>query len=336
MQTAGNRCGRRTAQPAARISARHAPFPSLGSNAAGDPARSGRLGRPHHSDSTAQTRHRALHGLSLRPWPRGRSPCPTGRSSLSLRQASPSEHRFRPRWRPSTTARRRLLARPEAGSTGGADGAHGHRTTRRRHVGCATGQAGPRVAGETLAAAGLPNGLRKEVLGFLPYWMLGPDQLKWMRYELVSTIAYFGVAAQADGTLATYGSGWAGWNSSALTSVINAAHSRGVRGRPDGDDDGVGWRRPAGGPARKCGGPLVARERDRRCRPRPERRRRQPRFRASGGGAARPVHVVRPATQGGAGRGGRGLVSDGLHHGRCRDVGDGVRPERACGLGRRR
>jgi len=91
------------------------------------------------------------------------------------------------------------------------------------------GLADPYVGRDATLAASLPNGLRKEVLGFLPYWMLSADELQWMRYELVSTVAYFGVAAQSDGTLATYSTGWSGWNSSAMTGVINAAHARGVR-----------------------------------------------------------------------------------------------------------
>ncbi len=87
----------------------------------------------------------------------------------------------------------------------------------------------------TLAVVGsLPNGLHKEVFGFLPYWLLDAGSLQSMRYDLVSTIAYFGVAAQSDGTLATASGGsatpgWSGWNSSAITGVINAAHARGVR-----------------------------------------------------------------------------------------------------------
>ena len=87
----------------------------------------------------------------------------------------------------------------------------------------------------TLAAVGsLPNGLHKEVFGFLPYWLLDAGSLQSMHYDLVSTIAYFGVAAQSDGTLATTSGGsatpgWSGWNSSAMTGVINAAHARGVR-----------------------------------------------------------------------------------------------------------
>jgi hypothetical protein len=75
----------------------------------------------------------------------------------------------------------------------------------------------------------LPNGLQKQVFGFLPYWMLGDADLQWLHYDLVSTIAYFGVAARADGTLATDSNGWIGWASPAITSVISAAHGRGVK-----------------------------------------------------------------------------------------------------------
>ena len=95
------------------------------------------------------------------------------------------------------------------------------------------------------AAQGLPNGLHKEVLGFLPYWMLDATELQWLRYDLLSTIAYFGVAAQWDGTLATYAPGWHGWYQ---------RHDRGHRCRPcargegrlDHHHDGVGRRRGSG------------------------------------------------------------------------------------------
>ena len=91
-----------------------------------------------------------------------------------------------------------------------------------------------RQAATPSASVTLPNGMRKEVLGFLPYWLLDAGSLQWMQYQLVTTIAYFGVGARADGTLATSSggsttAGWSGWNSSAMTGVINAAHSRGVR-----------------------------------------------------------------------------------------------------------
>jgi spore germination protein YaaH len=82
-------------------------------------------------------------------------------------------------------------------------------------------------SGAQAALASLPNGLKKQVFGFLPYWMLGASDLQWMRYDLVSTMAYFGVAARSDGSLATTSTGWSGWNSASMTGVINAAHRKG-------------------------------------------------------------------------------------------------------------
>ena len=84
------------------------------------------------------------------------------------------------------------------------------------------------------AIAGLPNGLFREVLGYLPYWMLDADELANLDYSLVSTIAFFSVGAQSNGTLAkgtatTPSTGWAGWTSSAMTDVINRAHARDVK-----------------------------------------------------------------------------------------------------------
>jgi spore germination protein YaaH/putative cell wall-binding protein len=85
-------------------------------------------------------------------------------------------------------------------------------------------------AGAAMGPAGpLPNGLRKEVLGFLPYWMLDADSLAALRYDLVSTIAYFSIGASASGALVRSGSGWTGWSSTALPGVVASAHARGVR-----------------------------------------------------------------------------------------------------------
>ena len=85
-----------------------------------------------------------------------------------------------------------------------------------------------------LSAARLPNGLRKEVFGFLPYWMLTDSALASMKYQLVSTIAYFSVNANKDGNLVKGSStnptsGWAGWTSSRMTDVINRAHANGAK-----------------------------------------------------------------------------------------------------------
>ncbi|HET9540253.1 MAG TPA: glycosyl hydrolase family 18 protein [Candidatus Limnocylindria bacterium] len=85
-----------------------------------------------------------------------------------------------------------------------------------------------------LSAAKLPNGLRKEVFGFLPYWMLTDSALASMNYQLVSTIAYFSVNANMEGNLVkgptgSPTTGWAGWTSSRMTDVINRAHANGAR-----------------------------------------------------------------------------------------------------------
>jgi spore germination protein YaaH len=81
-------------------------------------------------------------------------------------------------------------------------------------------------SGSTLA---LPNGLSREVFGYLPWWELSGSRLASMDYDLVSTIAFFGVPARSDGTLQKSGDGWNGWTSSHMTDVINAAHAERVK-----------------------------------------------------------------------------------------------------------
>ncbi|HEX7491100.1 MAG TPA: glycosyl hydrolase family 18 protein [Candidatus Limnocylindrales bacterium] len=69
------------------------------------------------------------------------------------------------------------------------------------------------------------NALRREVYGFLPYWTIGSS----INYDVISTIAYFGIDLNTDGSLNKTGNGWNGWTSSGLTTVINAAHAKHVR-----------------------------------------------------------------------------------------------------------
>jgi spore germination protein YaaH/putative cell wall-binding protein len=80
----------------------------------------------------------------------------------------------------------------------------------------------------------LPNSLRREVLGFLPHWSLGSTTRASLRYDLLSTIAYFSIGVNSNGSLdkgttAAPDPGWQGWRSAAMTEVINSAHARGVR-----------------------------------------------------------------------------------------------------------
>ena len=85
-----------------------------------------------------------------------------------------------------------------------------------------------------LAAAVDPGGLRREVFGFLPYWEL-TDSSTTLDWEKLSTIAYFGVGAAANGDLEIAnidGSttvGWSGWTSSKMTEVIQTAHANKTR-----------------------------------------------------------------------------------------------------------
>jgi spore germination protein YaaH/flagellar hook assembly protein FlgD len=78
------------------------------------------------------------------------------------------------------------------------------------------------------------TGLRRQVFGFLPYWELSSASTT-LQYDVLSTIAYFGVGANANGDLikqnpdGSASVGWAGWTSSRLTSIIDAAHRSGTR-----------------------------------------------------------------------------------------------------------
>jgi spore germination protein YaaH/flagellar hook assembly protein FlgD len=78
------------------------------------------------------------------------------------------------------------------------------------------------------------GGLKREIFGFLPYWELS-DSDTTLDWEKLSTVAYFGVGATANGTLLKRNSdgsitvGWSGWTSSKMTSVINDAHTHHTR-----------------------------------------------------------------------------------------------------------
>ena len=79
-----------------------------------------------------------------------------------------------------------------------------------------------------------PGALRREVFGFLPYWQLHSSTLR-IQYDKVSTIAYFGVGTDSAGNLlkrnanGTITTGWGGWTSARMTSILNAAHANSTR-----------------------------------------------------------------------------------------------------------
>ena len=83
------------------------------------------------------------------------------------------------------------------------------------------------VSGGPQVAATGNRLLSREVFGFAPYWELGNNG-NW-NYSLLSTVAYFGLTINGDGSVNTTDSGWTGWNSQALVDTINRAHAAGDR-----------------------------------------------------------------------------------------------------------
>jgi spore germination protein YaaH len=68
---------------------------------------------------------------------------------------------------------------------------------------------------------------RREVFGFAPYWEL--SSAGGWRYDLLTTVAYFGLDVRGDGNFDTSTPGWAGWGSQHLTDLVNRAHQHGAR-----------------------------------------------------------------------------------------------------------
>jgi len=71
--------------------------------------------------------------------------------------------------------------------------------------------------------------LAREVYGFLPYWEIDAGIETYLRYDLLSTIAFFGVGTRSDGSLDTATSGYRAYVSDRATRIIEQAHAAGVR-----------------------------------------------------------------------------------------------------------
>src|SRR5438309_3622486 len=91
----------------------------------------------------------------------------------------------------------------------------------------------PPLAGEGRVGALSPyalapaGGVTREVFGFAPYWRLAQNA-NW-NYSLPSTVAYFGINFNPDGSVSTNDAGWSGWNSQDLATIITNAHAAGDR-----------------------------------------------------------------------------------------------------------
>jgi hypothetical protein len=71
--------------------------------------------------------------------------------------------------------------------------------------------------------------LTAEVFGYLPYWRLDANTAGELKYDLLSTIGFFGLGIKSDGNLDTTWVGYKSYLSDAAIAVTNAAHAAGVR-----------------------------------------------------------------------------------------------------------
>ena len=92
------------------------------------------------------------------------------------------------------------------------------------HVSLTPATEAPQAALPAVAGAALrPH----EVFGFAPYWTLPMAP----RFDVskLSTVAYFGVDVNADGSLVREGAGWQGFRSQELANLESAMHQGGGR-----------------------------------------------------------------------------------------------------------
>jgi spore germination protein len=71
--------------------------------------------------------------------------------------------------------------------------------------------------------------LDRQVYGYLPWWQLDSTTAGSLRYDLLTTIALFGVGIEATGDLDTASPGYLAYLGPDARAVIDAAHAKGVR-----------------------------------------------------------------------------------------------------------
>jgi spore germination protein YaaH len=88
----------------------------------------------------------------------------------------------------------------------------------------------PFVAPAQMPAIGGNGGPQREVFGFALASSLSDPSVGYptWNFSLLSTVAFFGLHVNDDGTFAS-DSGWNVWNSSQLTGLLSTAHSRGTK-----------------------------------------------------------------------------------------------------------
>jgi len=83
--------------------------------------------------------------------------------------------------------------------------------------------------GPALGLGDVPLPLTREVFGFLPYWKMDAASLAGLRYDLLSTIAIFGVGITRSGALDTTKNGYRAFTGATAAKVTAAAHAKDVR-----------------------------------------------------------------------------------------------------------
>ena len=83
--------------------------------------------------------------------------------------------------------------------------------------------------GPVLGLADAPLPLSREVFGFLPYWKMDAKSIAGLRYDLLSTIAIFGVGITRSGALDTTTNGYRAFTGATAAKVTAAAHAKKVR-----------------------------------------------------------------------------------------------------------
>ena len=221
--------------------------------------------------STPPTRSRSSRASGSR-WRSRRAPTTTGRSTASAPRALPAGHasgremieRHGTAWAPA--CRRRRVAGHCRGP--GSHEPPGSRAARRggehrltvQPVGVTT-RSSSRPHGGRREVAAAPfgrGGLRREVFGFLPYWELSdssdrPRLADALDGRLLQRRLHGVRRASRSGTpTGRPTTGWAGWTSSKMTSIINAAHQHRHPRRADASRASPGRSAGATHPGQRC------------------------------------------------------------------------------------
>jgi spore germination protein YaaH len=79
------------------------------------------------------------------------------------------------------------------------------------------------------ARSARPPAASHEIYGYLPYWQVDAGTARRIDYRTVTTIAFFAIPVQANGTLNRASAGYRAYVGRAARAITNAAHAHGVR-----------------------------------------------------------------------------------------------------------